>query len=619
MYHAHSSRLNPLSAAVAFALLLGGCTTGSDAPQSTGGEREVALNEAVADDRVQSSKSDRDQSSESDRAQRLEAALAGAEQVASTVPSAPPAPPAEPVPSPQPASESKSVLSKRPIAPGNIAGGPSVAASPLVDLQRQTGPADRERYAEIATNPIFATAETPVSTFGVDVDTGAYSNARRFLAQGRLPPSDAVRVEEFINYFDYDYPRPASLEQPFSIHTELALAPWNGDRWLLQVGLKGFEVTREQLPASNLVFLLDVSGSMHSADKLPLVKTAMAKLVTQMRPQDRVAIVVYAGAAGLVLPATSGADHQTILAALDGLQAGGSTNGGQGIELAYRVARENYIEGGVNRVILATDGDFNVGTVSQGALEDLVSRERKSGVALTTLGFGQGNYNDQLAERLANLGDGNHAYIDTEREAHKVLVDELGANLLTIAKDVKIQIEFNPAIVSEYRLIGYENRLLAREDFNNDQVDAGEIGAGHTVTALYELTPVDSQAQRLPPLRYRASETSVALSDEVAFLKLRYKQPDEDRSRLIEQPVRLGQTIGEGSARLRFAAAVAAFGQSLRGGKYLDGYRLEDIAELAQASAGSDPYGLRGEFIDLVGSAARLSGPADQRISQIAE
>jgi Ca-activated chloride channel family protein len=466
---------------------------------------------------------------------------------------------------------------------------------------------------------VFATVETPVSTFAVDVDTGAYSNARRFLSQGRLPPSDAVRVEEFINYFDYDYPRPTSLEQPFSVHTELALAPWNGDRWLLQVGLKGFEVTREQLPASNLVFLLDVSGSMHSADKLPLVKTAMAKLVKQLRPQDRVAIVVYAGAAGLVLPATSGADHQTILAALDGLQAGGSTNGGQGIQLAYNIARENYIEGGVNRVILATDGDFNVGTVDQGALEDLVSRERKSGVALTTLGFGQGNYNDELAERLANLGDGNHAYIDTEREAHKVLVDELGANLLTIAKDVKIQIEFNPAVVSEYRLIGYENRLLAREDFNNDQVDAGEIGAGHTVTALYELTPVDSTAQRLPPLRYRPAETSAAQSGEVAFLKLRYKQPDEDHSRLIEQPVRLSENIGNGSPQLRFAAAVAAFGQALRGGKYLDGYRLEDIAALAQASAGSDPFGLRGEFIELVGHAARLSGPAEQQVTQVAD
>ncbi len=600
------SRLRPLPAALAVALLLGACTTANETPRSVDGKRELSLHEPRTDDR--------DASAEVLRLEhRAQEGLADSALSSQAYPASAPS---EPAPS---GGHNKAHMARPAVGPAVGASYPA-PASPLADLQRQHGPADRERYAEISTNPVYATADTPVSTFSVDVDTGAYSNARRFLTQGRLPPSDAVRVEEFINYFDYDYPRPASLEQPFSVHTELALAPWNGDRWLLQIGLRGFEVTREQLPASNLVFLLDVSGSMHSADKLPLVKTAMSMLVKQMRPQDRVAIVVYAGAAGVVLPATSGADHDTILAALDALQAGGSTNGGQGIQLAYNIARENYIEGGVNRVILATDGDFNVGTVNQSALEDLVSRERKSGIALTTLGFGQGNYNDHLAERLANLGDGNHAYIDTEREAHKVLVDELGANLLTIARDVKIQIEFNPAVVAEYRLIGYENRLLAREDFNNDQVDAGEIGAGHTVTALYELTPVASNAQRLPPLRYRPAESTAAQGNEVAFLKLRYKQPDEERSRLIEQPVQLSENIGDGSPQLRFAAAVAAFGQSLRGGKYLDGYRLEDIAALARASTGSDPYGLRGEFIELVDRATRVGG-ADQtqQVSQIAD
>jgi len=480
-------------------------------------------------------------------------------------------------------------------------------------------PTDTERYADITPNAVIAASEQPVSTFSIDVDTGAYSNVRRFLDQGQLPPTDAVRIEEFINYFDYAYPTPDSREQPFSVHTELALAPWNQERWLLQVGLKGFEVPLAQLPASNLVFLLDVSGSMQSADKLPLVKQAMKLVVEQMRPQDHIAIVVYAGAAGLVLPSTSGADKAQIIASLDALEAGGSTNGGQGIQLAYQVAREQFVEGGVNRVILATDGDFNVGMVDQQDLEDLVTRERKSGIALTTLGFGQGNYNDEIAERLADLGDGNHAYIDTEREARKVLVTELSANLLTIAKDVKIQVEFNPAVVAEYRLIGYENRMLAREDFNNDAVDAGEIGAGHTVTALYELTPVGSPALRLPPLRYAATEKAEGKSNEVAFLKLRYKLPEQERSRLIEQTVTRPRQIGAGSAQLQLAAAVAAFGEALRGGKYLDGFALGAIAGLVAEHKGQDRYGMVAELEDLVRKAEVLSGgeaPAQIAVSR---
>lgn len=474
-------------------------------------------------------------------------------------------------------------------------------------------PTDTEQYADLAPNPVVATAEQPVSTFSIDVDTGAYSNVRRFLLQGSLPPTDAVRVEELINYFDYDYPRPESLAQPFSVHTEVAQAPWNPQRWLLKVGLQGFEVPFAQLPASNLVFLLDVSGSMMEPNKLPLVKTALKLAVEKMRPQDRIAIVVYAGAAGLVLPSTPASGKASILAALDALEAGGSTNGGQGIQLAYEVARQHYVAGGVNRVILATDGDFNVGLVDQQDLEDLITRQRQSGIALTTLGFGQGNYHDQVAERLANLGNGNHAYIDTEREAQKVLVRELGANLLTIAKDVKIQVEFNPAVVAEYRLIGYENRLLAREDFNNDAVDAGEIGAGHTVTALYELTPVGSDAARLPPLRYATPAPSAAAAGEIGFLKLRYKQPEAEQSQLIEQPIARPARIGAGSASLRFAAAVAGFGETLRGGKYLDGWRPAEIATLARAAEGRDPYGLQAEFIELIERAAQLQGaPAHQ-------
>jgi len=534
--------------------------------------------------------------------------------------------PAEPEPTSEEASMAISPPSQAPNAKsGHVT--KSAAPPSLIGGLAANGPQNRagldketdtERYADLAPNPVIATAAEPVSTFSVDVDTGAYSNVRRFLNQGSLPPTDAVRIEEFINYFDYDYATPAKADVPFSMHTELAIAPWNKDRWLLQVGLKGYERSMDELPASNLVFLLDVSGSMMEANKLPLVKTALGLVVKQMRPQDRIAIVVYAGAAGLVLPSTKGSDRATILAALDGLQAGGSTNGGEGIQLAYQVAREQLVKGGVNRVILATDGDFNVGVVDQQDLEDLITRERDSGIALTTLGFGQGNYNDQMAERLADLGNGNHAYIDSEREARKVLVRELSATLLTIAKDVKIQIEFNPAVVAEYRLIGYENRMLATEDFNNDRVDAGEIGAGHTVTALYELTPVGSPATRLPALRYGDSSLVAKGGPEVGFLKLRYKRPDEDRSRLLEQAIAKPATLGAGSDQLQFAAAVAAFGEALRGGKYLDGFSYPAIAGLARAHVGKDTFGMNAELVGLIEQAQTLSG-AGTAVVEIAE
>ena len=471
----------------------------------------------------------------------------------------------------------------------------------------QPEPANTEKYAERTDNPVHRTSEQPVSTFSVDVDTGSYSNVRRMLSQGVRPPADSVRAEEFINYFSYQHPAPANRNVPFRVTTELAAAPWNNQRQLLMIGIKGYDVPKATLPPSNLVFLIDTSGSMDSPDKLPLLKQAFSMLVPQLREQDRVSIVVYAGSAGLVLPPTPGDQHEEILTALDRLQAGGSTNGGDGIQLAYAMAKQAYLKDGVNRVILATDGDFNVGTVSQEALETLVGDQRKSGIALTTLGFGQGNYNDSMAERLADVGDGNHAYIDTPQEARKVLVEEMQATLLTIARDVKIQIEFNPASVSEYRLIGYENRLLNREDFANDKVDAGDIGAGHEVTALYEITPVGSAADRLPALRYGKDKPKAAANtDELAHLRLRYKLPGADSSRLIETPILRSSQTTRPSQSLRFASAVSAYADLLRGGTHVEKWSWNDVAEAARGAQGEDRYGLRREFVDLVGQARQL-------------
>lgn len=491
-------------------------------------------------------------------------------------------------------------------------------------------PANTERYQAREDNPVQRTREQPVSTFSVDVDTGSYSNVRRMLRDGQRPPADAVRAEEFINYFDYAHPAPAGRDIPFRVTTELAPAPWNPQRQLLMIGIKGYDVPKATLPPANLVFLVDTSGSMHSPDKLPLLKQALSMLARQLRAQDRVAIVVYAGSAGLVLPPTPGDRHGEIVAALERLQAGGSTNGGDGIRLAYAMAGQSFVPGGVNRVILATDGDFNVGTVDQNALETLVADRRKQGIALSTLGFGQGNYNDHLAERLADVGDGHHAYVDTLQEARKVLVEEMQSTLLTIARDVKIQIEFNPAAVAEYRLIGYENRLLASEDFANDRVDAGDIGAGHQVTALYELTPVGSTATRLPPLRYgyrdgdggsrgdaamEAVDTIAAgLHDdrnarELAHLRLRYKLPNEDRSRLIETPVARAALRPVPSESLRFAAAVAAYADLLRGGNRIDGWGWDEVAAAARGARGEDRWGLRAEFAGLVELGRELKMP----------
>ena len=488
-------------------------------------------------------------------------------------------------------------------------------AEPMPEL------ANTEKYEDRDENPVRRASEEPVSTFSIDVDTGSYANVRSLLRQGTRPPADAVRAEEMINYFDYGHAAPTTLGTPFRVTTELAPAPWNGKRQLLMIGIKGYDVAKAQLPPANLVFLIDTSGSMSDENKLPLLKKSFAQLVEQMRPQDRVSMVVYAGSAGLVLEPTPGDQKEKILAALDNLGAGGSTNGGAGIQLAYAMAKQAYMKNGVNRVILATDGDFNVGTTDQKALETLVGDQRKHGIALTTLGFGRGNYNDAMAERLADVGDGNHAYIDTLQEARKVLVQEMQSTLLTIAKDVKIQIEFNPALVAEYRLIGYENRMLRNQDFANDKIDAGDIGAGHEVTALYEITLVGSGAERLPALRYgdKIPATVGAVAGELAHLRLRYKRPGEDSSKLIERPVLRTDLRATPSATLRFASAVAGYADGLRGGTHLEQWTWKDIAQAAHSTRGNDPWRERAEFIELVDAARRMTAGDAPQIGMIAD
>lgn len=478
-----------------------------------------------------------------------------------------------------------------------------IAPSAIDMLPTHVG-ADRENYAALVDNPVHLAGETPVSTFSIDVDTGAYSNVRRWLRNGQLPPQDAIRIEEMINYFDYSYQRPSNPDTPFVVHTETGPAPWNERAQLLKIGIQGYEVEAEAIPAANLVFLIDVSGSMNSPDKLGLLKQSIRLLVRQLDQNDRIAVVVYAGAAGVVLQPTPGNRGGEIMAAIDRLQAGGSTNGAAGIDLAYQLARQGYVQGGVNRILLATDGDFNVGTTNFEALIGLIERQRNSGVELTTLGFGTGNYNDHLMEQLADAGNGNYAYIDTASEARKVLVDELSSTLFTIARDVKIQIEFNPAVVSEYRLIGYSNRMLKREDFNNDQVDAGDIGAGHTVTALYEVV-LQGDVGYFEPLRYSPQPELTANNEEWAFLKLRFKRPGQDSSELLEIPVTASTHAP--SEDFKFAAAVAAFGDALRGGRYIGQFDWQSVAELAASARGNDPYGYRSEFLQLVHTARALS------------
>ena len=466
---------------------------------------------------------------------------------------------------------------------------------------------NRDRFKHEAESPVKLVKEQPVSTFSIDVDTASYSFVRRQLNRGVLPAEDAVRVEEMINYFDYHYPVPASSKAPFATQVHVIDSPWHKGNKLVHIGIKGYEISKQKQPDSNLVFLLDVSGSMDSPDKLPLVKQSMSLLLESLKPSDTVAIVVYAGAAGTALEPTQVKDKNKILAALERLQPGGSTAGAQGLALAYQLAERNFKKDAVNRIILATDGDFNVGITQDERLEDFVARKRKTGIYLSVLGFGEGNYQDAMMQTLAQNGNGVAAYIDTLGEAQKVLVNEATSALFPIANDVKIQVEFNPATVSEYRLIGYETRALNREDFNNDKVDAGDIGAGHTVTAIYEITPVDSHAQLVDTSRYAQNDQAKTANAELGFIKLRYKHPGETQSNLLSTPIAELKTKQELTAsekqlqdEVNFSVSVAGFAQILRGGKYTGEWNYDNVIELAQKTKGDDAYGYRTEFIQLV-------------------
>ena len=468
-----------------------------------------------------------------------------------------------------------------------------------------------ETYNPIQENSFLKANAHPLSTFGIDVDTAAYSNVRRFINQGQLPPKDAIRIEELINYFSYDYPQPKG-EQPFAVTTEMAAAPWNPQHRLVQIGLQGRRLSTENLPPSNLVFLLDASGSMNEPNKLPLLQKSLQLMVNELNANDRVAIVVYAGNAGLVLPSTPGSQKAKILEAIDKLEAGGSTAGGEGLELAYKVAQEQFIESGNNRIILATDGDFNVGPSSDTELVNLIEQKREQGVFLTVLGFGQGNLQDAKMEQIANKGNGQFAYIDSQLEAKKALVTELGGTLVALAKDVKIQVAFNPKQVQSYRLIGYENRLLQSQDFEDDRKDAGELGAGHTVTALYEIIPPsvkdDSPTSKPQSGEQETQSLPTFKSNELLQVNLRYKQPQQNESQLITQTVTdQGATFDKASTNLRFSAAVAAFGMVLRESAYKGNATLAQVQKWASQSQGPDLEGYRAEFLRLVEKSQKLS------------
>jgi len=613
----------------------------------TGRAEDAALADALRRDREEAAISDR-------AANRTEADMAAADLADAddgATASAPPAPLAEAEPAPAPAPAGGIVgplsmdggtapaarlappqagqtrrLEKRGLTAAQDGRARQQAAEgrPAAALEDETAPRPgyqdqgRDKFEEIEPNPVKVTTEEPVSTFSVDVDTASYAFIRASLMANTLPPKDAVRIEEMVNYFPYDYAPPESREVPFSTDVQIMATPWESETKLMRIAIKGYQIQAAEKPKSNLVFLLDTSGSMNAPDKLPLLIQSFSMLVETLDADDTVAIVVYAGSAGTVLEPTR-ADRdgkRKILAALQRLRAGGSTAGGEGIRQAYQLAEANFDETGVNRVILATDGDFNVGIRDPRELQGFVERKRESGVFLSVLGFGRGNYNDQLMQTLAQNGNGTAAYIDTVQEARKTLVEEAASTLFPIAKDVKIQVEFNPARVAEYRLIGFETRALAREDFNNDQVDAGEIGAGHAVTALYEIVPVGS-ARQIDDLRYGVGDGATgagqgAASDEYAFVKIRYKQPDADESELITQPVTAANEA-EPDDDARFAAAVAAFGQLLRGGKHTGDFTYDDVIALANGAKGADPYGYRAEFVQLVRMAKSAAALEQQR------
>lgn len=479
-------------------------------------------------------------------------------------------------------------------------------------LWRHNNNYEREGYDAITENRFLKAIDNPLSTFSIDVDAASYSNIRRMLNGGNLPPAGAVRIEEMINYFQYDYPQPVN-EDPFSINTEISDCPWNNNHKLVVIGLQGKRISTENLPPANIVFLVDVSGSMMDDNKLPLVRQSLKLLADQLRAEDKVAMVVYAGNAGLVLPSVSGKEKTRIKDAIDQLEAGGSTAGGAGIQLAYKVAKENFVKGGNNRVVLCTDGDFNVGASSDDALERMIEEERKSGVFLTVLGYGTGNYQDAKMQKLADKGNGNHAYIDNFQEARKVLVNEFGGTLFTIAKDVKLQIEFNPNKVQAYRLVGYENRLLNKEDFNNDLKDAGELGSGHTVTALYEVIPVGVKSdfiESVDKLKYQKEmpTTGSSVTEEVMTIKFRYKKPDENKSKLIEHAViDRAVSVQRTSDNFRFAAAVAQFGMLLRNSEFKQSSSYSNVWKLAKSSLGEDKEGYRSEFLKMTKNAESLA------------
>ncbi|MFQ3578891.1 MAG: von Willebrand factor type A domain-containing protein [Bacteroidales bacterium] len=495
---------------------------------------------------------------------------------------------------------------KRTTAEMNYAGGGM--ALPCVTSSYDYAPVlhNTEGYSKINDNGFKNVKNEPLSTFSIDVDRASYTNVRRFLNYGSLPPKDAVRVEEMINYFNYSYNQPKG-EHPFNIEYQLSSCPWNEKNLLLHIGIQGKIIPNDNLPPSNLIFLIDISGSMYSENKLPLLKSAFKLLVQELRPQDRVAIVVYASGTGVVLPSTSGSEKQTILAALDKLEAGGSTAGAKGLELAYRTAESSFINHGNNRIILATDGDFNLGQSSNAEMERLIEREREKGIFISVLGFGMGNYKDDKMEIIADKGNGNYAYIDNLNEAKKVFVNEFGGTLFTIAKDVKIQIEFNPSVVAEYRLVGYENRVMANEDFSNDKKDAGDLGSGHSVTAMYEIIPKEGTTNTsYIPLRYQhyTDIIKVQKKEELASIKFRYKKPDSDTSILMEQIIaNTVQAADKTSDNLKFAAAVAMFGMLLRDSEFKGTSSYEKVISLAQAAKGKDTDGYRTEFIQLVKSA----------------
>ncbi|WP_107993513.1 vWA domain-containing protein [Neisseria elongata] len=493
----------------------------------------------------------------------------------------------------------------------------AVAYSPaaVYDVQ-ETAPrvTNTERYQKQPDQPVKAVAQEPVSTFSIDVDTGSYANVRRFLNDGGLPPEDAVRIEEIVNYFPYNYPLPTGTH-PFAIHTQTVDSPWQPEAKLIKIGIQAQDLAKKELPPANLVFLVDVSGSMDEPDKLPLVKKTLRILTEQLRPQDKVTLITYADGEALVLPPTSGDNKDEILHAINKLQAGGSTAGESALKMAYEQAQKAYVKNGINRILLATDGDFNVGVSSTDALKSMVAEKRKSGISLTTLGFGTGNYNEDMMEQIADAGDGNYSYIDNEKEAKKVLQHQLTSTLATVAQDVKIQVEFNPATVKEYRLVGYTNRTLRNEDFNNDKVDAGDIGSGHSVTAIYEIIPQGKQGW-LNESRYQKAPAASGGKNEYAFVKVRYKLPGQSTSKLIEQAVpAVSIPLAQADEDTHLALAAASYAQALRGGEYngkLDWDAIEQMAKQAKQAKGKDPFGLQEEFVELVKIAKSLSSKQAQ-------